>query len=170
MLNRKNVDYGFTLVEVIIIVMILAIISLVSVPMLSNAESVQIKSAANMIASDLEYARSLSITTGRTHSVVFNTSNASYRILDNSGSVIAHPVRIGSNNYIVDFAGDSRLYRVNIVSAVFGATSTVKFNSLGAPFDGDGNAINSGIISLTAGNNSLTVNVEPATGYISISN
>lgn len=155
MQNRKNMYYGFTLVEVIIVVMILAIISLVSVPMLSNAESFQVKSAANMIASDLEYARSMAITTGQSHSVVFDISNESYEIQDSGGSVIAHPVKIGSN-YAVDFTSDSRLDRVDIVSA-----STATFNYIGAPVSG-------GTISLTAGNSSMAISIEAVTGYISI--
>ena len=48
---------GFTLVEVIIVMMILGIIAAIAVPLYTSAASVQLKTAANMIASDLEYAK-----------------------------------------------------------------------------------------------------------------
>ncbi|MGA2915085.1 MAG: prepilin-type N-terminal cleavage/methylation domain-containing protein [Sedimentisphaerales bacterium] len=158
---------GFTLIEVIIVLMIIGIISAIAVPLYVSAASVQLKTAANIIACDLEYAKNLAMSTGRNYSVVFDVSTESYRINDANGQVISHPVHIGAN-YIVNFANDNRLNKVNIVSATFGTTSTVKFDYLGAPFDGSGNPLNSGSVRLNAEGNILTVRVEPVTGYVSI--
>ena len=50
---------GFTLIEVIIVMVIISIVALTALPMMSSASSVQIRSAASMIAADLEYAKSM---------------------------------------------------------------------------------------------------------------
>ncbi len=165
--NRQNNCSAFTLLEVIIVLMIIGIISAIAIPLYTSAASVQLKTAANMVASDLEYAKNLSMSTGRTYSVVFNTTTESYRINDANGQVISNPVHIGAN-YIVSFATDSRLNKVNIENAIFGAAGTVKFDYLGTPLDIAGNPLNSGSVRLSAGGDILTVRIEPVTGYVSI--
>jgi prepilin-type N-terminal cleavage/methylation domain-containing protein len=168
---RKNGQYAlpaFTLVEVIIVLMIIGIIAAVAIPLYTSAASMQLKTAADMIACDLEYAKSMAMSTGKNYSVVFNTITESYRINDANNQVIPHPVHIGAN-YIVSFTTDNRLNKVNIVTAVFGSTTTVKFDYLGTPCDGAGAALNNnGTVMLRAGGNTLTVKVEPVTGYVSI--
>lgn len=167
--------YGiaFTIIELMIVLVILAIAAATVVPMMSSAASMQIRTAASMIATDLEYAKSMAISRGQPFSVVFDTGNETYQIEDQAGNVIPHPVKKGFD-YVVDFQNDSRLNKVNIVSAEFepGANQTISFDYLGSPHSGDGaaNPLNSGVISLQAGGSTRTVTVEPVTGYISIGN
>jgi prepilin-type N-terminal cleavage/methylation domain-containing protein len=162
---------GFTLIEILIVVVIIAVAAMIVVPMMSSAASLQIRAAANMVATDLEYAKSLAISRGQPISVVFYKTTESYRIEDQSG-VVPHPVKKGFN-YIVDFQNDSRLDRVDIVDADFDsdASQTITFDYLGSPYSGVGisNPLNSGVINLQADSLTKTVNVEPVTGYISIS-
>jgi len=159
---------GFTIIELLIVVVIIAIAALTVVPMVSSAASMQIRSAANMVAADLEYAKSMAISRGQYISVVFNEATESYQIEDQNGDVIQHPVKKGFL-YTMDFRNDSRLDRVEIVSANFDATNSIKFDYLGSPYNGGGAALNSGVITLRAGSFTRTVTVEPVTGYISIS-
>ncbi len=165
--NRQKNYSAFTLLEVIIVLMIIGIISAVAIPLYTSAASVQLKTAANIVACDLEYAKNLSMTTGRNYSVVFDDLTESYKINDANGQVISHPVHIGAA-YTVNFATDNRLNKVRIESAVFGTTKTVKFDYLGAPYDGSGNPLDSGYVRLNAGGNILNVRVEPVTGYVSV--
>ena len=164
-----SVRCGFTLIEMILVVVILAIAAMVAVPFATSGATMQLKSAANIIASDLEFAKSMAISRGRIYSVVFNDAGESYQIEDVNG-VIMHPVNVGST-YVVNFANDSRLDQVDITSANFDATPTVMFDYLGSPYNagGLGSPLNSGVVSLSAGGSTLNVNVEPVTGYISIS-
>ncbi len=159
---------GFTFVELLVVIVILAIAAAVVVPMASSAGSMQIRAAANMLAADLEYAKSMAISTGQAHSVVFSKTNETYQIEDPNGNVIDHPVNKGFS-YVVDFRSNGRLNRVDIVDANFDLTSRVVFDYLGSPFNGSNNPLNNGVVTLQAGGVTKTVSVEPVTGFISIS-
>ncbi|MFA5293212.1 MAG: prepilin-type N-terminal cleavage/methylation domain-containing protein [Phycisphaerae bacterium] len=165
-IKRKSLT-GFTLLEVIIVLMIVGIVAAIAVPMYVSAASVQLRTAADMVASDLEYAKSMAISTGKTHSVVFDTVAESYCIKDSAGQVIAHPVRIGTN-YVINFAGDNRLNKVDIAITNFAPSNTVKFDNIGAPFDGSGNSMVDGFVQLRCEGNMMKVKIAPVTGYVSI--
>jgi prepilin-type N-terminal cleavage/methylation domain-containing protein len=156
----RGVNSGFTIVEIVIVVVIIAIAALVAVPMMSSAASLQIRSAANMIAADLEYARSMAISRGQQYSVVFDQVAESYKIVDPLGNPIQHPVKKGFS-YVIDFKNDSKLNRVDIVNVDFNMTSSVQFECLGSPDNG-------GTVIIQAGGESKTIAVEPVTGFISI--
>ncbi|MHC4212524.1 MAG: pilus assembly FimT family protein [Planctomycetota bacterium] len=158
---------GFTIVELLIVVVIIAIAAMAAIPLSSSAASTQVRSAAQMIAADLEYAKSMSISRGQSYSVVFDEGAESYRILDQDSNLIKHPVKKGFD-YIVAFSGDSRLSKVDLVDADFDGTEVVKFDYLGSPYDGGNNPLNSGSITLQAGMTTLTVNVEAVTGFITV--
>jgi Tfp pilus assembly protein FimT len=149
-------------VELLIVVVILSIVALTAIPMMSSAASIQIRSAANMIAADVEYARSMAISRGQNFSVEFDKNADSYRIVDQGGTVIQHPVKKGFT-YVVDFQSESRLNRVDITNANFDGTQTVTFECLGSPVG------NGGSVNLQAGAVGATISVEPVTGFVSIS-
>ncbi len=157
---------AFTLVELIVVMVIMAIAAMLAVPMISSAADVQVRSAANMIAADLDYAKSMAISRQQYYSVVFNTAEEKYEVHDASGTVIDHPMRAGFP-FIVDLQADGRLSRVDIVSADFDSQTTVTFDYLGSPYSG-ANPLNSGVITLSAGSFSMTVKVLPMTGYVTI--
>ena len=150
---------GFTVIELLIVVVILAIVGLTALPMISSAGSVQIRSAANMISADLEYARSMAISRGQDFSVEFDKDTESYWIEDQAGSVIWHPVKKGFK-YIIDFRNDGRLNSVDITNVSFN-NDIVRFDCLGSPDNG-------GTVILQADENTKTITVEPVTGFISI--
>jgi type IV fimbrial biogenesis protein FimT len=165
----KDRNRGFTLVELLIVVAIISIAALTAIPMMSSAASMQIRSAANMLAADLEYAKSLAISRAQNFSVVFDAASDTYRIEDQYGNVLPHPVKKGFD-YIIDFQNDGRLDKVDIISVDFDSTSQVKFDYLGSPYNGSNsnNALNSGVVNLQAGGITTTVTVEPVTGFVSI--
>jgi len=159
---------GFTLIELLVVVVILAIAAMVAIPMISSAGSVQIRSAANMVAADLEYAKSMSISRGQAFAVVFDESTESYSVRDQADNVIMHPVKKGFT-YVVDFR-DKRLNKVDIADADFDGTNKIKFDYLGSPYNGNNNPLNSGFVRLQAAGIQVTITVEPVTGFISVSN
>jgi len=163
--NRAS---GFTLIELLVVVVILAIAAMVAIPMMSSAGSVQIRSAANMVAADLEYAKSMSISRGQAYSIVFDENTETYSVRDQADNVIMHPVKKGFT-YVVDFR-DKRLDKVDISAADFDGTNKIKFDYLGSPYNGNNNPLNSGFVRLQAAGIQVTITVEPVTGFISVSN
>lgn len=158
---------GFTLAEVIIVVTIIAIAAMVAVPMFSGAGTVKAKSGANRLIADMEYAKSVAITRGTMITVRFASDGGSYQIED-SGGVIEDPYKSDSN-YVVDMSGDGSLEGVSVSAVDFNGGRVVKFDYLGVPYDEGGYEIYNGSVTLSGGGVSYTVNVEPVTGYISIS-
>ena len=159
--NSLNND-GFTLIEIIAVVVIIAIAALLALPMMSSASGTQLRAAADMIAADIEYAKSMAISRQKPYTVIFDTASDSYSVKNESGVVIAHPAKAGFQ-YIVNFKSDSRLNKVDIVEANFGSSNRVAFTYpyLGSPANG-------GVVTLSTGMATLKVNVEPVTGFVSI--
>lgn len=157
---------GFTVVEIMIVVVIIVIAAMTVIPLVGSAAGMQIRSAANMIAADLEYAKSMAISRQKIYAVVFDKSAESYQIEDPNG-IIDHPVKKGFQ-YVVNFGSDSRLNKVDIADVAFNATNAIKFDYLGSPYDGGYSPLNSGVVTLQANGTTITINVEPVTGFISI--
>ena len=73
--NGKGRDYlkaasgGFTMIEIVIVIVIIAIAAMTAIPILTSATGSQIRSAANIIAADLEYAKTIAISKGQSFSV-----------------------------------------------------------------------------------------------------
>lgn len=160
---------AFTLIEIIIVIVILAIAATLAVPMLSTAADMEVRSAAQVVAADLEYAKSMSISRQQNYSVVFDLANNSYQIQDDSSNVIPHPGRPGSS-FVVDFDDDSRTENTTITAADFDSQQTITFDYLGSPFSsvGTANPLNNGTVTLQAGSFSFDIVIEPVTGYITI--
>lgn len=154
------------MIELMIVLVILGIAAAIAVPMVSSAASMQLRSAVNMVAADLEYAKSLSIATGRYYSVEFSTTGHSYEVQDPNGSVIQHPVT--KKDYRVSFADDGRLDRVTISSAAFAAVGEVWFDYLGTPRSSSSALNSDGVVTLQAGGATRTVTVKAVTGFISV--
>lgn len=151
---------GFTLIELIAVIVIIIIAAMLAIPMFSSAAGMQVRAAADMIAADLEYAKSMAISRQKTYTVTFDEAAESYDIRDGSGMIISHPVT--HRDYLVNFGADSRVDRVNIVDADFGSSEQVSFTYLGSPDNG-------GTVTLSADTETMTVTVGAVTGYVSIS-
>ena len=158
--NQKINKFAFTLLEIIAVLVIISIAALIAIPMFSSASETQLRAAANMIAADLEYARSMAISKQKTYKVVFDETNESYTVED-AGSVISHPVIIGKD-YEIKFSDDSRVNQVDIVEVDFNSSLQVEFNYLGSPDSG-------GTVRLAARSSTMTITVEAVTGFITIS-
>ena len=101
MTSAVNVK-GFTLVELLIVLVIMSLLLSLVPPLLSNVmPSVTIKAAANDLYHDLKYVRNMAILNGRQSSIVIDTVNSSYSSESkDNGKIISLPsdIRIAVEN------------------------------------------------------------------------
>ena len=152
---------GFTLAEILVVVLIMGIAAAVVIPMAVGTGGLQAVSAARMISADLQYAQNLSITQQTPISVVFDASAESYGLY-NASNLLEHP--INKNDYLTDFSSQGGFGEVDIDTVNFGGTDTseVTFDELGSPVDG------AGWVTITDGQVVYRVDVTAATGMVTV--
>ncbi len=167
--QNRSIRRGFTLIEIVVVLVILAITALLAVPVFGTAADMQVRSAADKIAADLDYAKGLAVTRQKPYTLVFFPSEEKYQVQDAAGAEIKHPLYSGKD-FVVEFALDRRLKKVNLVSTTFSGDA-VTFDYLGTPYSGTNtaNRLNeAGWITIQADSFVLYVKIEPVTGYISV--
>jgi prepilin-type N-terminal cleavage/methylation domain-containing protein len=149
--------YGFTLVEIIVVVLILAIAAAIIVPQAVQSSDVQSLAGARTLACDIEYARDLAITRATPITVKFEVANNLYR-LRNASTDLVNPIT--QKAYVMSYATQAGLTKVTLVSTTF-TGGMVTFDETGSP-DAAGSA------TLRAGSWSYRIDVAAATGKVSV--
>ena len=175
---------GFTLVEILAVIVILGIASAIVIPQIGTRDDMRVKAATRTLIADLIYAQNLAISTGQTVYVRFDVADNKYSLLTapantkpDKGDLVSHP--ISQAGYITRFGSGARGWeQVTIASAVmngidtnFRPEFTVGFDEIGSPhvwcYDVDQrNDLNDGTIVLKAGQFTSEVTISPATGEI----
>jgi prepilin-type N-terminal cleavage/methylation domain-containing protein len=169
---------GFTLIEILCVVIILGIAGAVIVPQLGTRDDLRAASAARALMADLIYAQNLAITSQTNHYVAFDIINRRYTVLNSSLSIVRHPVE--KDDYVMTFGpgGTAGLRECTLSSAGFLGTSssdlrtTIGFDELGTPlvrYGGVVETLTAGEVKVKAGAFELTVRIEPYTGQITVS-
>lgn len=166
---------GFTLVEILMVVVILGIAAACVVPQLSSRDDIKASAAARVVMADLIFAQNRAISTQRTHYLAFDITNKRYSLLTawTPQVFVTHP--INKTNYVTAFstAATNSMKDMSLVSADLDGKAGLAFDSLGAPYSvaNDGTTaalISQGQIKVRAGTHTLTVTVEPYTGEINV--
>jgi type II secretion system protein H len=174
---------GFTLVEILAVVMILGIASAIIIPNLGTRDDMRAAAAARVLVADLIYAQNQAITTGRKIYVRFDVTNNRYSlcsaVASGGDTLLTHPMT--QSSYTQQFGATSPGWEaitvqsavMNGVDPVYRPEFTVAFDEIGAPFVycydlNDTNDLNDGSIVLRAGQFTTTVSISPATGEITV--
>ena len=137
---------AFTLVELVIVVLIIAIMSAVGVPRFASTLEVhRAKAAATRVKADLDLARSRAKMKSVDQTVVFTTSSDSYTLIG-----VADMNR-AANTYTVDLSRYP--YNAVLTDADFNGNGTVVFNGFGIPDS-------TGLVTIQVGSDIRTVSLD----------
>jgi prepilin-type N-terminal cleavage/methylation domain-containing protein len=166
---------GFTLVEILVVVVILGLISAVILPQLGSRSDLVVSAAARQVMSDLSFAQNRAITAQAPVYVVFtatsDTDGGGYSVMTALPStVMDHPVE--RQPWVVGFGPGSRAWgTVRLDEADFDGSTTLMFDESGAPMviaAGIASPLNDGAVRVSCNGQALTIRVEPITGTLTV--
>lgn len=147
---------GFSLVEVLIMVLVIGIAATVVVPLIGSTDYSITRAGARRVASDMQYAQDTAIATQKDITVTFDVDSESYWLSNESGMLI-HP--ISNNAYTTDFRVDKELSRLDIVTVSGGGSVT---------FDPTGVPNLRCVVVLRSGASTFSITVSSLTGTVSV--
>ena len=106
---------GFTLVELIMVVVLIGILAVSVVPKFVDTSAISLLGGASMAAADIRYTQELAMGTHSTKSIVFTSGNTYYTV---DAQTVNLPSRVTISN-----------------------STTFTFNSLGEPTAGGGSSV-----------------------------
>lgn len=154
----KTTTQGFTLLEIILVILIIGVIAVTASPNWTS-NSMTLEYEARRVLGDIRYAQAMSLASGERYRWV-RTSSTSYQVTNEAGSAIVLP------------NGSSTLTLTNGVT--FGSftnlpSNLVAFDSLGVPYTNSsipGTALGStAVIPLSNSTQTQNITITPTTGY-----
>ena len=160
-------ERAYTLTEMVVVVLVLAIAAAIVIGGIGTTKDAQATSAARVLASDVELARNLAVTTQAPHTVLFSSDRQSYKVVANYtgggyalATAVEHPVR-GNERFEVRLASLNGMGSAVVETVNFGGQAYVTFDAEGEPSNG-------GSVTLRSGGTEMVISVEALTGAVSV--
>jgi MSHA pilin protein MshC len=159
---------GFTLIELVMILVLIGIIAVFAAPKLGNIATTNAGAFADKLRADIRYAQNMAMSTNRRYRVYFNTApspNPGYTVVNDAngngtwgeaGEVVMDPAGSGDLNIALN-AGQ---YAGITFSAVGFSGNYVEFNALGVPYDSGGALTLSKNVTISPGGAIVTVTAQ----------
>ena len=178
--TKKKFAVGFTMAEVMVVVLIMGIVTLVGLPLLTNSmDHYRLKGAAEEVVNAFRYAQSTAMTSGRKTRVEHNIASNKIRVFQfetqadlvmGGNELVAAGVETGSYQLMEHPLKKGKVYQVILHNQYKGAlmtltdcdeTDPVYFDMLGIPSHG-------GSVTLTLGSQQMVVTLDALTGKASV--
>jgi MSHA pilin protein MshC len=165
-LHPKRDDAGFTIIELIVIMMIVGILAVAVIPRFSDRSTFDSRGTRDGLLSALRYAqksaiaqrRYVCVSTGATTTVTYETTYTTAGNINCTGNVNLPTGDVGCS-------GPSTGNRVCAPSTVTVDTASIYFSPLGRPVNSDRSAASSDVTIGVSGA-SANILVEKETGYV----
>ncbi|MHB1036967.1 MAG: pilus assembly FimT family protein [Pirellulales bacterium] len=178
MMRRFRQSDGFSLLELLIVVAIMGIVAGLLLPSMSPSIHDQLEAAAQLVATDLAYGRSLAVANNSPYRFTFNLAQNRYILEHNEAAKPAldvlpitafHPAQAPPKQYVVDLDELPRIGTPVLLAGVVAMKATpeavteVEFGPLGQTSRAE-----ESVVWLSCGANTatryLSVRVNPVTG------
>ena len=159
MCNNQRKGFGFTLVELVIL-MLVAVILLASITVLWPSSKINLEAQSYLLGNDIRYAQNLSMSRGERFRFVKLTSN-SYRITDSTGTAVVLP-----------FGGSTITFDTGISFGVITnlPNNLIVFDSKGVPYTDTASPgtrlADVAVINLVTMEHVKTISISPETGRV----
>ena len=162
---------GFTLIELVLVITIMAVLSVSVGAALMNLGGVQSDGAARRLVSDLSYARRLAQNRSAIYGITFDAAAETYTVHlydDVALTETAVDDPLTHMPMVVDYVTSPSLEGTEIQTVDFDGGTTVRFKPQGTPMAADGTSLAAeGSVVLSRGGVPHTVSVQPNTGEVS---
>jgi prepilin-type N-terminal cleavage/methylation domain-containing protein len=178
LINRQTKTRGYTLVEILIVVIILGIASSLIIPSMGSAQVLRVQASMRAVVADITFAQSDALAYQERRAVYFDIPNNRYAVIQVTGAVldpvndILFDTTRHSGRMEVDL-NEPRFGGATIVSADFDGDSALIFDELGGPVQtptGDAPGLGGTIRIEGADGTAWEITVEAYTGRVSVLN
>ena len=152
--NNKKLQRGFTLIEVIAVLVIIGVVAAVVVSRMMSPSSFGVVSEADILKGHLRYAQYRAMSHTETWGMIFSANG--YSLLYNKAATTSKLPNEDSSTHILTSG----------IKITTGAGTAVHFNEWGNPVTNTGTLLTDTTISLTDGSTTQTVTITQNTGFI----
>ena len=166
--RRPSGDGGFTLIEVVALLVLASVLAAAAVANLDRLSNTQASVASRQLLRDIAYARQRAVATGTVTWIAFDEAAESWTLLAedplNPGRANAVPLNdLATGDPFVQTLGDGVYGNVGLVSADFDTDVEVGFDWKGQPLAAtESPLVAEGVVLLTGGH---AIRVAVGTGY-----